>query len=94
MATPPLTERPMRADARRNRARVLDAALHCFSHDGLGAQIEVTAAFTADRTGRIYNDKIAPDQFVAGAATPVPTEQDPVVRTAVEWLHGQGCAGR
>src|SRR5439155_9892577 len=59
-----------------------------------GAQIDVTAAFTEDRNGRVYSDKIAPDQFVVSPATPVPAEQDPVVRAAVEWLRGQGCAAR
>src|SRR5262249_38948304 len=59
-----------------------------------GAQIEVTSAFAADRNGRVYSGPIPPDQLVAGAKTPVPPEQDPVVRAAVEWLRGQGCAAR
>lgn len=59
-----------------------------------GAQIDLTNAYSVDRTGRTYSGKIPPDQFVAGAATPVAIEQDPVVRAAVEWLRGQGCASR
>jgi len=37
---PALTDRPMRADARRNRERVLDAAMAAFAHQGLRAQVE------------------------------------------------------
>jgi hypothetical protein len=57
-----------------------------------GAQMDVTTSFTADRTGRVYSGPNVPDQLVAGAATSLPVEQDPVVRAAVEWLRGQGCA--
>lgn len=59
-----------------------------------GAQITLTGGVTVDRTGRVYRDKIPPDQFVANGTAQSSNEQDPVVRAAVEWLRGQGCAAR
>ena len=56
MATPPLTERPMRADARRNRERVLDAAAHCFSADGLQAQMDEIAGRAKVGVGTTASD--------------------------------------
>ena len=47
MTTPRLEERALRADAQRNRARILDAAREVFAEEG----IEATVAEVAERAG-------------------------------------------
>jgi AcrR family transcriptional regulator len=47
MTTPRLEERPLRADAQRNLARILDAAREVFAEEG----IEATVAEVAERAG-------------------------------------------
>src|SRR5947208_12268088 len=54
MATTPVTDRPMRADARRNRGRVLKAARHCFAADGLEAQMDDVATRAKVGVGTVY----------------------------------------
>jgi AcrR family transcriptional regulator len=49
-----MTERPMRADARRNRARVLDAAENVFTTVGIGAPMEDVARAARVGVGTIY----------------------------------------
>jgi AcrR family transcriptional regulator len=50
------TERtkPIRADARRNRERVLDAARECFARAGTDAQIDEVAAVAGVGVGTVY----------------------------------------
>lgn len=52
---PPLEiERPMRADARRNRERVLQAARECFAEAGLDAQVDDIARKAGVGVGTVY----------------------------------------
>lgn len=51
-----------------------------------GAQLFLTVALGADRTGRSYDGPILPDQAVASNWTLFQTEYDPVVITAQAWL--------
>lgn len=51
--TPPL-ERAQRADARRNRKRVLQAARRCMARKGLDAQIEEIARVAGVGVGTVY----------------------------------------
>src|SRR5947199_9029308 len=50
---PPLP-RPMRADARRNRERILDAALAAFAEHGSASQMEDVAARAGVGVGTLY----------------------------------------
>lgn len=53
-----------------------------------GAMILLTTAVDADRTGRRYGDKVAPDELVDGAAP-----NDTALATALQWLRqSSGCA--
>ena len=47
-------EKPLRADARRNRARVLTAAREVFARDGAEAAIDVIAAEAGVGVGTVY----------------------------------------
>jgi AcrR family transcriptional regulator len=49
-----VTERPLRADARRNRERVLAAARKCFAEAGLDAQMEDMARRAGVGVGTVY----------------------------------------
>jgi AcrR family transcriptional regulator len=51
---PPLDEKRLRADARRNRDRVLKAARWCFAADGLQAQIDEIATRAGVGVGTVY----------------------------------------
>jgi AcrR family transcriptional regulator len=46
--------RPLRADAQRNRAAVLEAARECFGRDGLEAQMDDVAAKAGVGVGTVY----------------------------------------
>ena len=90
--TPPPTqttaERPLRADARRNRERVLEAARRCFADDGLDAQIFDIARAAKVGVGTVYRhfptkqalaEAIAADHFdrLAARAREALDEPDP-----------------
>jgi AcrR family transcriptional regulator len=47
-------ERPLRADARRNRERVLEAARVCFAREGRDAQIDDIAKLAGVGVGTVY----------------------------------------
>jgi AcrR family transcriptional regulator len=63
-----LTERPLRADARRNRERVLAAARQCFADDGLDAQIDDVARSAGLGVGTIYRHFPTKDALVEALA--------------------------
>ena len=76
MTTPDTQARPLRADARRNRQRVLDAARECFARDGMQAQIDEIAACAEVGVGTVYRhfptkeallDALAEDYFASQA---------------------------
>jgi AcrR family transcriptional regulator len=54
MATDIVTDRPLRADARRNRERILDAARRTFAADGMQAQMDDVAAKAGVGIGTVY----------------------------------------
>ena len=84
MAIPPLTERPMRADARRNRERVLDAALHCFSADGLQAQMDDVASRAKVGVGTVYRHFPTKDALIEALADDYFARQAEAARAALE----------
>ncbi|MBN8866900.1 MAG: TetR/AcrR family transcriptional regulator [Solirubrobacterales bacterium] len=47
-------ERPLRADARKNRERILEAAATVFARDGLDASLDVIAAEAGVGVGTVY----------------------------------------
>jgi AcrR family transcriptional regulator len=49
-----MTDRPLRADARRNRARVLDVASEVFAAEGLAVQIDEIARRAGVGIGTVY----------------------------------------
>jgi AcrR family transcriptional regulator len=85
-----VTEKAQRADARRNRGRVLDAARECFAESGLDAQMDEIATRAGVGVGTVYRhfptkqalaEAIAADHFdrlaasaVAGVDHPDPWE--------------------
>jgi carboxyl-terminal processing protease len=59
-----------------------------------GAVLVVTVSREADRTGRVYDGRIAPDEDVAIDWTRIGTDDDPVLLAAAAWLRSQPqCAG-
>lgn len=59
-----LTERPLRADAARNRARVLEAALEAFAAKGLSVPIDEIARLAGVGAGTVYRHFPAKDDLV------------------------------
>ena len=63
---PPIaTERPMRADARRNRERILDSAREVFAEDGADAQIDDVARRAGVGVGTVYRHFPTKEALVA-----------------------------
>jgi len=58
------TERPLRADAARNRARVLDAALEAFAAEGLSVPIDEIARRAGVGAGTVYRHFPAKEDLV------------------------------
>jgi len=54
-----------------------------------GAVLVVTVSREADRTGRVYDGRISPDEDVAIDWTRVGTDGDPVLKAATAWLSSQ-----
>jgi AcrR family transcriptional regulator len=52
--TPSTPSKPLRADARRNHERVLDAARECFAKNGIAAQMDDVAAYAGVGVGTVY----------------------------------------
>lgn len=59
-----LTERPLRADAARNRARVLEAALEAFAAKGLSVPIDEIARLAGVGAGTVYRHFPAKEDLV------------------------------
>ena len=53
-----------------------------------GAMIILTVSTMADRTGRLYGEKVIPDEVVEGGKTKAPLTDVPL-RTAMKWLRVQ-----
>jgi carboxyl-terminal processing protease len=57
-----------------------------------GALLVVTNAAEADRTGRVYEGRVEPDQALPVDWAHIESADDPVLRAAVAWLNAQpGC---
>jgi AcrR family transcriptional regulator len=84
MTATPLADRPMRADARRNRERVLEAALQCFAADGLQAQMDDVAARAEVGVGTVYRHFPTKDALIQALADDYFARQNAVARTALE----------
>ena len=65
---PAATPKALRADARRNRERVLDAARDCFARDGTDAQMDDIAAAAGVGVGTVYRHFATKDALVAALA--------------------------
>jgi AcrR family transcriptional regulator len=83
-ASPATTERPMRADARRNRERVLAAAVHCFSTDGLKAQMDDVAERAKVGVGTVYRHFPTKDALIEALADDYFERQNQAARAALE----------
>lgn len=60
-----------------------------------GAAVNVTFSVDADRTGRVYDAPIEPDETVPQTTSSGSGENDPCVRAAMAWCRVEpGCAGR
>lgn len=55
-----------------------------------GALLVLTVAYGADRTGRMYEGPIIPDEIVSSGWTLFQAQDDPVMLAAVGWLRSQG----
>jgi AcrR family transcriptional regulator len=84
VAASPLTDRPMRADARRNRDRVLEAARHCFAADGLQAQIDDVAARAEVGVGTVYRHFPTKDALIEAVADDYFARQNAAARAALD----------
>jgi AcrR family transcriptional regulator len=62
------SEKPLRADARRNRQRVLEAARECFGVGGINAQIDEVAARAGVGVGTVYRHFATKDALVEALA--------------------------
>ena len=60
--------RPLRADARRNRERVLNAAREVFSREGMDAQIDDVARQAAVGVGTVYRHFPTKDALIQALA--------------------------
>jgi AcrR family transcriptional regulator len=87
-ATTAPEKRVMRADARRNREKVLAAARHCMARDGLDTQMEEIACVACVGVGTVYRhfstkealvDALAGDRFerLAELANEALAQKDP-----------------
>ncbi|HEX6034864.1 MAG TPA: S41 family peptidase [Anaerolineales bacterium] len=54
-----------------------------------GAALNVSGAFSMDRTGQTYQGSIEPDEFVTTDWTVFGTDHDPVILAARDWLLAQ-----
>ena len=66
--TEPLEERPLRADARRNRAKVLDGARAAFADEGLDVDMASVAARAGVGVGTMYRHFPTKDRLIDALA--------------------------
>ena len=84
MATTEALSKPLRADARRNRARVLEAARECFAADGINAQIDDIAAAAKVGVGTVYRHFETKEALIGGLAAEHFRGEAEVAREALE----------
>jgi AcrR family transcriptional regulator len=76
--------RPMRADARRNRERVLGAAKQCFARDGADAQMDDVANAAGVGVGTVYRHFATKDALVRALADEHFALETEIARAALE----------
>ena len=76
--------RPLRADARRNRQRVLEAAQVCFARDGIDAQMDDIAACAGVGVGTVYRHFATKEALIAALASDYFESQSALAREALE----------
>jgi AcrR family transcriptional regulator len=76
--------KPLRADARRNRERVLEAAREIFGRDGIEAQIDDIAARAGVGVGTVYRHFATKDALVQALAARYFEGEDQIAREALE----------
>jgi C-terminal processing protease CtpA/Prc len=54
-----------------------------------GAMVQLTVALGTDRTGRIYDAPVMPDEHVEADWSELGTEKDPVLVAAIDWLRDE-----
>jgi C-terminal processing protease CtpA/Prc len=60
-----------------------------------GATIDVTTALIADRSGRVYDGRLTPDEPLAVDWARANTPEDPMILTAAAWIKTQaGCSSK
>ncbi len=74
----------MRADARRNHERVLEAAKECFARDGADAQIDDVAAAAGVGVGTVYRHFATKDALVRALADEHFARETQLARVALE----------
>jgi AcrR family transcriptional regulator len=77
------SDKPLRADARRNRERILNAARECFGCDGTNAQIDDVASRAGVGVGTVYRHFATKDALVEALAADYFDEQTRLVREAL-----------
>jgi AcrR family transcriptional regulator len=78
------TSRPVRADARRNRVLVLEAARGCFGRDGVRAQIDDIAAAANVGVGTVYRHFPTKEALLRALAADFFAGIAALLRTALE----------
>ncbi len=76
--------RPMRADARRNHERVLEAAKTCFGREGTEAQMDAIAAAAGVGVGTVYRHFATKEELVKALADEHFARMAENARTALE----------
>jgi AcrR family transcriptional regulator len=76
--------KPMRADARRNRARVLEAARRCFARDGIDAQMDSVAAQAGVGVGTVYRHFATKDALIDALAADYFAGEEEIARRALD----------
>jgi AcrR family transcriptional regulator len=84
MTTPSIATKPIRADARRNRERILAAARECFGKDGVEAQIDDVAACAGVGVGTVYRHFATKDALIAALAADYFAGQTAVAEEALQ----------
>jgi AcrR family transcriptional regulator len=69
ISPPAIADRAQRADARRNRKRVLDAARRCMARKGIDAQIEEIARAASLGVGTVYRHFPTKEDLIEALAT-------------------------
>jgi AcrR family transcriptional regulator len=84
MAIPESQSKPLRADARRNRERVLEAARGCFATAGTEAQMDDVAAAAGVGVGTVYRHFATKEALVEALAADYFAGEAAIARSASE----------